>query len=145
MGREIEKSAATLKRDTGDRIHQSMSPPRPLAVLAEDDEFARLVAADMLTKMGFEVLEAEHAHGALQHLEAHDGVALLYTDVNMPGAMDGCDLAHAVRARWPDTRIIVCSGCTPNEAALLPGEAHFIAKPCGERLVRKALQTLQLH
>ncbi|MGU3663586.1 response regulator [Methylobacterium sp. A49B] len=122
-----------------------MSVPRPIAVLAEDEEFARLVAADMLTAMGFDVLEAEHALGALQHLEANDGVALLYTDVNMPGTMDGCDLAHAVRARWPETRIIVCSGCMPDEAALLPEDAHFIAKPCGERLVRKALQVLRLH
>ncbi|QGY05927.1 response regulator [Methylobacterium mesophilicum SR1.6/6] len=122
-----------------------MSAPRPIAVLAEDEEFARLVAADMLTALGFDVLEAEHAHGALQHLEANERVALLYTDVNMPGVMDGCDLAHAVRARWPETRIIVCSGCMPHEAALLPDEAHFIAKPCGERLVRKALQVLRLH
>ncbi|MCJ2101829.1 response regulator transcription factor, partial [Methylobacterium sp. E-046] len=59
--------------------------------------------------------------------------------------MDGCDLAHAVRARWPETRIIVCSGCDPLEASLLPGAAHFIAKPCAERLVRKALQVLRLH
>ena len=77
----------------------------------------------MLSKLGFEVLEAEHAHGA----------------------MDGCDLAHAVCALWPETRIIVCSGCDPMEAALLPDAAHFIAKPCAERLVRKALQVLQLH
>jgi CheY-like chemotaxis protein len=122
-----------------------MSASRRLAVLADDEEIVRRVAADMLTALGFEVLEAEHAHGALQHLEAHEGVALLYTDVNMPGAMDGCDLAHAVRARWPNIQIIVCSGCDPLEAVLLPEEAHFIAKPCAEKLVRKALQALQLH
>jgi CheY-like chemotaxis protein len=117
-----------------------MPDSRPLAVLAEDEPFTRFAAADMLAALGFEVLEAEHAHGALQHLEAHDDVALLYTDINMPGVMDGCDLAHAVRARWPETRIIVCSGCDLSEAALLPDEAHFIAKPCAERLVRKALE-----
>ena len=70
---------------------------------------------------------------------------LLYTDINMPGVMDGCDLAHAVRARWPETRIIVCSGCDPLEAATLPEAAHFISKPCAERVVRKALQALRLH
>lgn len=122
-----------------------MSGPRPIAVLAEDEEFSRRVAADMLTTLGFEVLEAEHAHGALQHLEAYDGAVLLYTDINMPGAMDGCDLAHAVRARWPETRIIVCSGCDPREATLLPEEVHFIAKPCGEKRVRQALKALHLH
>ncbi|MGT2478837.1 response regulator (plasmid) [Methylobacterium oryzae CBMB20] len=95
--------------------------------------------------MGFDVLEAEHAQGALHHMEAHADVALLYTDVNMPGAMDGCDLAHAAGMRWPETKIIVCSGCTREEAALLPDAAHFIAKPCGERLLRRALQALRLH
>ena len=122
-----------------------MSGSRPLAVLAEDDAIVRMAAADMLSTLRFEVLEAEHAHGALQHLEACDGVALLYTDINMPGAMDGCDLAHAVRERWPETRIIVCSACVPLEAALLPETVHFIPKPCAERLVRKALQALRLH
>lgn len=122
-----------------------MSHARPLAVLAEDEPIIRFAAADMLADLGFEVLEAEHAHGALQHLEVNDNIALLYTDINMPGVMDGCDLAHAVCARWPDTKIIVCSGCTAEEAALLPEAAHFINKPCIERLVRKALQALQLH
>lgn len=56
-------------------------------------------AAEMLRALGFEVLEAEHAHGALRHLEANDNVALLYTDIDMPGVMNGCDLAHAVRIR----------------------------------------------
>lgn len=122
-----------------------MSDPRPIAVIAEDEPIIRFAASDMLAALGFEVLEAEGAHGALQHLEAHEGVALLYTDINMPGVMDGCDLAHAVVVRWPDTKIIVCSGCMPDEAALLPDAAHFIPKPCVERVVRKALQALHLH
>jgi two-component system, response regulator PdtaR len=122
-----------------------MSGSRPLAVLAEDDGFTRLVTADMLTALGFEVLEAEHASDALQQLDTHADVALLYTDIDMPGVMDGCDLAHAVRARWPEVQIIVCSGCDPFEALQLPDSAQFIAKPCGERLVRKALQALRLH
>jgi two-component system, response regulator PdtaR len=147
-----DRSATTLKKICGeaethaDCVHsRSMSGSRPLAVLADDDEFTRLVTADMLSAMGFEVLEAEHAQGALQHLEAHADVALLYTDVNMPGVMDGCDLAHDAGRRWPEMKIIVCSGCSREEAALLPDAAQFIAKPCGEKLVRKALQALRLH
>ncbi|GJE14610.1 response regulator [Methylobacterium longum] len=122
-----------------------MSGSRPLAVLAEDEAIIRMAVAEMLSALGFEVLEAEHAHDALKHLEANDGAALLYTDIDMPGTMDGCDLARAVSARWPETRIIVCSGCAREEAALLPEAAHFIAKPCAERLVRRALQVLRLH
>jgi CheY-like chemotaxis protein len=122
-----------------------MSGSRPIAVLAEDEAVLRMAAAAMLDALGFEVLEAERADEALRHLEAHGGAALLYTDINMPGRMDGCDLAHATTARWPETRIIVCSGCTHEEAALLPECAYFLNKPCAEKLVRKALKALQLH
>jgi len=63
----------------------------------------------------------------------------------MPGVMDGCDLAHTVRARWPETRIIVCSGCDLSEVALLTDTTHFIPKPCAGKLVIQALQHLHLH
>ena len=119
--------------------------PRPLAVLAEDEILIRMEAADMLAALGFEVLEAGHAAAALQHLEAHAGAALLYTDIRMPGQIDGCALAHMVARRWPRTRIIVCSGCLREEAERLPACAHFISKPCSETLVRRALQILRPH
>ncbi|MHB2206586.1 hypothetical protein [Methylobacterium sp. CM6257] len=54
-----------------------MSDPRRLDVLAENEAIIRFAPSDMLTSLGFEMLEAEHANGALQHLEAHAGVALL--------------------------------------------------------------------
>lgn len=135
---------ATLKHVAAVGITGSMSGSRPVAVLADDEAVVRAAAADMLSDLGFEVLQAENAQAALQHLEVREGVALLYTDVNMPGPMDGCDLAHTVCARWPETRIIVCSGCTRQEAALLPTAAYFIVKPCVERVLRKALLTLRL-
>lgn len=122
-----------------------MSASRPLAVLAEDEALIRMAAAAMLDALGFEVLEAERADEALRHLEAQGGAALLYTDINMPGRMDGCDLARIATERWPETKIIVCSGCDPLETTLLPKCAYFIGKPCAERLVRKALQALHLH
>jgi two-component system, response regulator PdtaR len=122
-----------------------MSDSRPLAVLAEDEAVIRMAAAAMLDALGFEVLEAERADEALRHLEAHDGAALLYTDINMPGRMDGCDLAHATTARWPGTKIIVCSGCNPLEAALLPESAYVLSKPRAEPVLRKALAALRLH
>jgi CheY-like chemotaxis protein len=142
---QLKEATVTLKLATAQRSFSSMSDQQPLAVLAEDEPIIRFAASDMLAVLGFKVLEAEHAHGALQHLEAHERVALLYTDINMPGVMDGCELAHAVVVRWPETKVIVCSGCMPDEAALLPDAAQFILKPCTELLVRKALQALHLH
>lgn len=122
-----------------------MLKQRPIAVLAEDEEMIRAVVAPMLDTLGFEVLESDSAEAALRHLEALGGAALLYTDVNMPGRIDGCDLARTTTERWPETKIIVCSGCLPAEAVRLPECAHFIAKPCAERLVRQALKVLRLH
>ncbi|MGU3663809.1 response regulator [Methylobacterium sp. A49B] len=122
-----------------------MSGSRPLAILAEDEAVIRMAAAAMLDALGFEVLEADHAAEALRLLEANSGAALLYTDIDMPGGMDGCDLAHTTTARWPETKIIVCSGCDPRVAARLPDCAYFLNKPCADKLVRKALQVLRLH
>lgn len=121
-----------------------MFTSRPVAVLAEDEALVRMEAADMLGDLGFDVREADHAAAALVHFEAVEHVDLLYTDVHMPGAFDGCDLAHRVAERWPQTRIIVCSGCPREEAERLPDSAHFIAKPCVEMLVRRALKILRV-
>lgn len=122
-----------------------MTTARPLAVVAEDEPLLRLDTVDMLDALGFEVLEACHAAEAMQHLEQADGVALLYTDVHMPGSMCGRQLAHVCAERWPETRIIVCSSCHKSETEKLPEAAHFIPKPCAERLVRTALKALRLH
>ena len=118
--------------------------PRPIAVLAEDEPLIRIETAMMLEELGFDVMEANCGRAALQHLEAMGGAALLYTDVDMPGGLDGFELAHSVTARWPRTAVIVCSGCLPKVAAGLPDKARFIAKPCAERSVREALQALSL-
>ena len=118
---------------------------RPVAVLAEDEPLIRLEAADMLGEFGFDVLQASTASDALLLLEALNGAALLYTDIDMPGRINGRQLAHAVVARWPSTAIIVCSARSAEDAARLPRGAFFIAKPCAEWVVREALTSLQLH
>ncbi|KTS02832.1 response regulator receiver protein [Methylobacterium radiotolerans] len=118
---------------------------RPVAVLAEDEPLIRLEAADMLDDLGFEVLQAGSAMDALELLESRNGAALLYTDIDMPGRINGQDLAHEVVARWPSIAIIVCSARSTEDAALLPRDAFFIGKLCAEWVVRDALATLQLH
>jgi CheY-like chemotaxis protein len=122
-----------------------MSGSRGLAIVAEDEAVIRMEAAAMLRGLGFEVLEADCAGIALDHLQCGRPVHLLYTDIQMPGGMSGIELAHTVASRWPETAIIVCSGCMPEVAEELPEDAHFISKPCAEKLVRKALTVLQLH
>ncbi|GLS48924.1 hypothetical protein GCM10007885_17710 [Methylobacterium gnaphalii] len=74
---------------------QRHTASQPRVVVAEDEPILRMYTADMLSDLGFEVLEAQHASEALDHLEASDGVVLLFTDVNMPGGKcDGFGLAQ---------------------------------------------------
>ncbi len=71
----------------------------PIVVLVVDDEAVlRFIASDVLEESGFQVLEAEDANAALKVLAEHPGVRVLFTDINMPGALDGLDLAREVHA-----------------------------------------------
>ena len=96
-------------------------------VVAEDDELLRITVVELLTDDGFEVLEAGHAEEALRILCAQaDPVHLLFTDVNMPGTMNGLELARRARQRWPWLRVMIGSGTRPE--ALRP-EYGFSPKP----------------
>jgi CheY-like chemotaxis protein len=101
-------------------------------LLAEDDRLLRRIAAELLHDEGYRAVCVEDAAEALGHLEAHDGVALLVTDVNMPG-MNGLELAHVVRARFPAVRILVVSGRERIAPDALPPSAHFLQKPFSAR------------
>ncbi|GAA0273151.1 response regulator [Methylorubrum thiocyanatum] len=83
------------------------SPPA-VALVAEDEFILRMEAADTLADAGFKVLEVATADAALRYLQEKDGVDLLFTDVNMPGDLNGFDLAREVAARWPVTLPPVC-------------------------------------
>ncbi len=83
----------------------------PIVVLVVDDEAVlRFIASDVLEESGFQVLEAEDAKAALKVLADHPGVRVLFTDINMPGALDGLDLAREVHERWPAIKLVVTSG-----------------------------------
>ena len=70
-----------------------------------------------------------HRPPAVAILESRDDIALLFTDVNMPGSMDGLKLAHAVRNRWPPIKIVIVSGHLKVEEAELPADSRFFGKP----------------
>ncbi len=97
-------------------------------LIVEDDALIRMVAADELTKAGYDVIEAEDAADALQALQ-RQRVFLLFTDVNMPGEMDGLGLARLVRERWPDVRVIATSGGDPAVTDDWAGVELFLRKP----------------
>lgn len=97
--------------------------------MVEDEWIARLFACDLLEQAGFKVLEADNADQALQTLDAHPDVQGLFTDVNMPGSMDGLALARHVHEHRPGIVTLVVSGRGPPAPGELPSNAAFMAKP----------------
>jgi len=80
-------------------------------VLVVEDEFLlRLHAVQLVEQAGFEAVEAANADEAVSILEARKDIRIVFTDINMPGSMDGLKLAHAIRKRWPPIELILTSG-----------------------------------
>ena len=98
-------------------------------LLVEDDPLLRMTLAEVLGEAGFAVLEAEDAESALGLLAAHADLALLLTDINLPGA-DGFALARAARRLRPGLPVVYASGrlTEPDPRRALP-DAPFLAKP----------------
>ncbi|KAB0679318.1 response regulator [Aureimonas leprariae] len=112
-----------------------------VALVAEDEPLLRMDAADTLQEAGFTVLEAANTVEALRHLEAVETIELLFTDIEMPGPIDGVQLAHEVVRRWPHVSIVVCSGRIKVGPGDLPDQARFIAKPFSPELMIRAIET----
>ena len=99
-------------------------------VLVVDDEpLIRMDAASVLEEAGFRVIEAGSADEAINLLNSTPGIWAIFTDVDMPGSMDGIRLAHAVRDRWPPVHIFVMSGHRIVEEADLPIGGRVVSKP----------------
>ena len=115
----------------------------PCALVVDDDLLIRMDAIDILKRAGFLVLDAEHADAALDLLKArHPDIVLLFTDVHMPGELDGFALARRVAAAWPHISIVVASGHACPESGSMPDKARFIAKPFSAALVHSHLQEI---
>ncbi|WP_232846616.1 response regulator [Devosia beringensis] len=84
---------------------------------------------DQLEREAFRVFEAENADQAIDLLEANPSISMLFTDIDMPGSMDGLKLAAAVRDRWPPVRIIVTSGHHKILPSDMPDGSVFFSKP----------------
>ena len=109
-------------------------------LIVEDETLIRWGAVKMVEDAGFEVLEAASADEAIQILEGRSDIRVIFTDIHMPGPMDGLKLAHAVRCRWPPIKIIVTSGHGfPNEQAL-PEGGRFVPKPYNSIQLQDALR-----
>jgi CheY-like chemotaxis protein len=121
-------------------MFSSASPIRILVV--EDETFIRIHVVEMLGAAGFDILEAANADEAVQMLERNSDIGLVFTDIDMPGSMNGSKLAAAVRDRWPPIKIIATSGHFKVRAGNLPAGARFIAKPYQAAQIISAVREL---
>src|SRR6202451_940186 len=107
----------------------SIAVPRVLIV--EDEMLLRMRAVDIVEDAGFNPVEAVNADQALSILESRSDISLLFTDIQMPGSIDGLKLAHAVHDRWPPIKIILVSGQVKPSDAERPADSRFFGKPLG--------------
>src|SRR6476646_5868992 len=107
-----------------------LDPPAvPKVLVVEDEMMLRMRAVDIVQDAGFIPVEAVNADEALAILESRSDIELLFTDIQMPGSIDGLKLAHAVHERWPAIKIILVSGkLTPTDAET-PALSRFFGKP----------------
>lgn len=107
-----------------------IEPRHCTVIVVEDDFMVRDLAVSELEDAGYRVIEFSTADEALVHLTDHAGEAqLVFTDVQMPGRLNGLDLVDIVSRRWPDIQMLVTSGGTLVNPSKLPPCARFVAKP----------------
>jgi CheY-like chemotaxis protein len=102
---------------------------RPVVLIVEDDFLLRMDAVDTVKAAGFEPVEAGNADEAIAILESDLNIHVVFTDVQMPGTMDGLKLARFVRDRWPPIKIVATSGRVRLSEDDLPEGGRFLPKP----------------
>jgi two-component system, response regulator PdtaR len=130
---KTERSLAAVKAEP--------VPEMPTVLLVEDEVLIRLMLADELRSHGFEVLEASDAAEALDVLQSSLPVHLLFTDIRMPGAMDGVALARTAHARFPQMKSIIGSSARPEQPIEEFTDA-FLPKPYDLRELVKQVHRL---
>lgn len=118
-------------------MHKKLSPPAVLVV--EDDPLVRLDIALAMSDAGFAVIEVPNADEALEILETRATVGVVFTDIEMPGTLDGLKLAEIIASRWPYIPVLVTSGHRRSDE-IDPG--HFFAKPYDNGKVISTVRSL---
>jgi CheY-like chemotaxis protein len=102
---------------------------RPVVLVVEDEVLLRMDATSIALEAGATVVEAANADEAIRILESRADITVLFTDIQMPGSIDGLKLAHAIRDRWPPIQIIITSGRIFLNEADMPSGSLFLGKP----------------
>ena len=115
---------------------------RPVVLIVEDEFLLRMNAVDMIAAAGFEAIEASNADEAIEILESRLDITVVFTDIQMPGSMDGLRLAAAIRGRWPPIKIVATSGHVNVTHEDLPEGGRFVPKPYSPREITGILREL---
>jgi CheY-like chemotaxis protein len=115
---------------------------RPLVLIVEDEFLLRMNTADIIGDAGFDVVEAGNADEAIAILETRLDIHVVFTDVQMPGSMDGLKLAKFVRGRLPPIKIVATSGFVNVGKDDLPEGGRFVPKPYRPEYVVATLREL---
>lgn len=115
---------------------------RPVVLIVEDETLQRMMAAQALAAAGFDVLEAANADDAIAWLECRQDVAVVFTDINIPGSMDGLRLADAIRDRWPPVKIVTTSKFVHLGDNRISEGTLFVPKPYSPAQIVGALRVL---
>ena len=119
----------------------SDAPPTNVLVV-EDEMVLRLRAVDIVEDAGFTAIEAVNADEALSILESRSDISLLFTDIQMPGSIDGLKLAHTVHRRWPAIKIVLVSGQVKPSDSDKPTDSRFFGKPLEVKQMIAELQEM---
>jgi CheY-like chemotaxis protein len=116
-------------------------PTRTIRVV-EDEEYVRMIAVDVLEDEGYRILQAADAGQALAILASQCEIDMLFTDVNIPGDVDGLGVAARAVETRPSLRLIVSSGREYFSNRALPDDGHFLPKPYTPSELRGAVNQL---
>jgi two-component system, response regulator PdtaR len=132
----------TLRSEWCDERHHNGTGTvkRPVVLIVEDEFLSRTNAAEMISNHGFDVVEAENADLAIAILETRPDVQVVFTDIRLPGSMDGLKFAKYVKAKWPPIRIIATSEHVVVREGDLPDGGVFLPKPYTAGHIAAALQ-----
>ena len=117
----------------------------PVVLIVEDEFLIRLHAAQIIEEAGFDVIEASNADEAISILEVRSDIIVLFTDIQMPGSMDGLKLAAAVKGRWPPIKIVATSGVVNVRSVDLPQGGRFLPKPYDPTQLTATLRELTVN
>jgi DNA-binding NtrC family response regulator len=115
---------------------------KTVVLIVEDEALIRMDVADYISDAGLDPLEAASADEAIDLLQARQDIGVVFTDVNMPGSMNGLELSRVIAQRWPEVRVIITSGMVRPTRSELEPSTVFYAKPYDLESVVLSIKTL---